>query len=82
VIDSHEYEDQFLAVNEHGIFDKIFRVNDAHWQDLLANDYRIDYIFMKKNSQLKAVSAKVIFTDQDYGRVSDHFGYLMTFESI
>lgn len=82
VVDSHEYEDQFLAVNERGIFDKIFRVNDAHWQDLLADDYRIDYIFMHKNSQLKATSAKVIFTDQDYGRVSDHFGYLMTFEPI
>jgi maltose 6'-phosphate phosphatase len=82
VVDSHEYEDQFLAVNEQGVFNKIFRVNDAHWQNLLADDYRIDYIFMKKNSQLKAVSAKVIFTDQDYGRVSDHFGYLMTFESI
>ncbi len=82
VINSNEYEDQFLAINEHGIFDKIFRVNDAHWQDLLADDYRIDYIFMKKNSQLKAVSAKVIFTDQEYGRVSDHFGYLMTFESV
>jgi maltose 6'-phosphate phosphatase len=82
VIDSCDYEDQFLAVNEHGIFDKIFRVNDAHWQDLLADDYRIDYIFMKKNSQLKAVSAKVIFTEQNYGRVSDHFGYLMTFEAL
>jgi maltose 6'-phosphate phosphatase len=82
VVDSYEYEDQFLAVNKQGIFDKIFRVHDAHWKDLLADDYRIDYIFMSKNSQLKAVSAKVIFTDQDYGRVSDHFGYLMTFESL
>lgn len=82
VINSHEYEDQFLAVNKQGVFDKIFRVNDAHWRDLLADDYRIDYIFMNKNSQLKATSAKVIFTDQDYGRVSDHFGYLITFESV
>lgn len=82
VINSNEYEDQYLAVNKQGIFDKIFRVHDAHWKDLLADDYRIDYVFMSKDSQLKAISAKVIFTDQDYGRVSDHFGYLMTFESI
>jgi maltose 6'-phosphate phosphatase len=82
VVDSYEYEDQFLAVNKQGIFDKIFRVHDAHWKDLLADDYRIDYIFMSKDSQLKATSARVIFTDQEYGRVSDHFGYLMTFESI
>lgn len=82
VVNSHEYEDQFLSVNQHGIFDRIFRVHDAHWKDLLADDYRIDYIFMSKNSKLKAISAKVIFTDQEYGRVSDHFGYLMTFESL
>lgn len=82
VVSSDEYEDQYLAVNKQGVFDKVFRVNDAHWQVLLADDYRIDYIFMDKNSGLKATSAKVIFTDQDVGRVSDHCGYLMTFESL
>lgn len=82
VVASEQYEDQYLAVNKQGVFDKIFKVNDAHWQGLLADDYRIDYIFMDKNSELKATSANVIFTDQDYGRVSDHCGYLMTFESL
>jgi len=82
VVNSGGYEDQYLAVNEQGVFDKIFRVNDKHWQDLLADDYRIDYIFMDKNNALKATSASVIFTDQDYGRVSDHCGYLLTFESL
>ncbi len=82
VVDSMQYEDQYLAVNKRGVFDKIFKVNDAHWQDLLTDDYRIDYIFMNKNSQIKATSARVIFTDQDYGRVSDHCGYLMTFEAL
>jgi maltose 6'-phosphate phosphatase len=80
VVDSGDYEDQFLAINQQGVFDKIFKVKDPHWQDLLADDYRIDYIFMKKGSQLKVSSAKVIFTEQDYGRVSDHCGYLMLFE--
>ncbi|OQK16905.1 endonuclease [Methyloprofundus sedimenti] len=82
VVDSGEYEDQYLAVNKQGVFDKIFKVNDAHWQDLLADDYRIDYIFMDKDAQLRATSARTIFTDEDYGRVSDHCGYLMTFESL
>ena len=81
VVDSDEYEDQYLAVNKQGVFDKIFRVNDEHWQTLLADDYRIDYIFMNKNSALNTTSASVIFTDQDYGRVADHGGYLMTFET-
>ena len=82
IVDSKHYDDQFLAANEQGVFDKIFKVNDAHWQDLLADDYRIDYVFMNKKSQLRVTSAKVIFTDQDVGRVSDHCGYLMTFESL
>ncbi|BCG65882.1 MAG: maltose 6'-phosphate phosphatase [Methyloprofundus sp.] len=82
VVASQQYEDQYLAINKQGVFDKVFKVHDAHWQDLLADDYRIDYIFMNKNSQLKATSARVIFTEQDYGRVSDHCGYFMTFESL
>ena len=68
VVNSNQYDDQFLAANEKGIFDKIFRVNDAHWQDLLTEDYRIDYIFMNKASQLQVTSAKVLFTEQDMGR--------------
>jgi len=80
VVNSNQYDDQYLAANEHGIFEKVFRVNDAHWQDLLAEDYRIDYIFMNKTSQLQVTSAKILFTDDDYGKVSDHCGYFMTFE--
>ncbi len=80
VVNSSHYDDQFLAANQHGVFEKIFRVNDAHWQDLLTDDYRIDYIFMDKASELQVTSAKVVFTDQDYGAVSDHCGYFMTFE--
>lgn len=80
VVNSNEYDDQYLAANEKGVFEKIFRVNDAHWQDLLAEDCRIDYVFMKKASKLKVTSAKVVFTEQDYGRVSDHCGYFLTFE--
>ena len=80
VVDSNHYDDQFLAANEQRAFDKIFRVNDPHWQALLADDYRIDYIFMDKISQLQVTSATVVFTEQDYGRVSDHCGYFMTFE--
>ena len=80
VVKSNQYDDQFLAANDQGVFEKIFRVDDAHWQDLLTDDYRIDYIFINKNSQLQVTSAKVVFTEQDYGQVSDHCGYFMTFE--
>jgi maltose 6'-phosphate phosphatase len=80
VVDLHQYDDQFLAINSPRVFDKIFKVNDPHWQDYLADDYRIDFIFMHKDSELKVTSGTVLFTDGDYGRVSDHCGYLMTFE--
>lgn len=80
VVQSNEYEDQFLAANAHGVFEKIFRVNDPYWQNYLADDYRIDYIFLNKASDLAVTSGRVLFTEQDYGPVSDHCGYLMTFE--
>jgi maltose 6'-phosphate phosphatase len=35
---------------------------------------------MNKTSELQVTSAKVIFTEEDYGKVSDHCGYFMTFE--
>ena len=80
VVDTRQYEDQYLAANAQSLFEKIFRVDDPHWQHYLADDYRIDFIFMNKDSNLSVTSARVLFTEQDYGRVSDHCGYLMTFE--
>ena len=44
------------------------------------NDPRIDYVFMKKGNRLQAVSARMLFTDSDYGRVSDHPGIYVEFE--
>jgi maltose 6'-phosphate phosphatase len=80
VVETQHYEDQYLAANTQGLFNKFFRVNDPHWRDYPTDDYRIDYIFMNKDSNLRVTSARVLFTEQDYGRVSDHCGYLMTFE--
>jgi maltose 6'-phosphate phosphatase len=79
VIDGREYEDQFLAANAHGGLERIVRVNDSHWQNYLADDYRIDYVFLNKTSDLSVTSGRVLFTEEDYGRVSDHCGYLMSF---
>lgn len=81
VVDTHRYDDQFLAANSPGVFEKVFKVNDPHWQNYLADDYRIDFIFAHNTSELKVTSGSVLFTEQDYGQVSDHCGYLMTFET-
>ena len=80
VVNSQKYDDQYLAANAQGLFDKIFRVNDPHWRDYPADDYRIDYIFMNRDGGLRVTSARTLFTESDYGRVSDHCGYLMSFE--
>lgn len=80
VVDTHQYDDQYLAANSQGLFEKIFRVDDPHWRDYPSDDYRIDYVFLHKDSRLQVVSANVLFTEHDYGRVSDHCGYLMVFE--
>lgn len=80
VVDSNEYADQFLAANSPAVFEKIFGDKRPHWQRYLVDDHRIDYIFMKKSSELRVTSGRTLFTEQDYGSVSDHSGYLMTFE--
>ncbi len=74
------YDDQYLAAQ--GVYrpEKNFRLDDPYWQKTLSQDYRIDYIFMTPDAGLQAVSATALFTDQDYGRVSDHNGYLFVFE--
>jgi hypothetical protein len=46
---------------------------------LLAGDGRIDFVFMKKSSGLRVTAGRELFTDQSYGRVSDHTGYLLDF---
>ena len=35
---------------------------------------------MKKGSRLRAVASRMLFTDSDYGRVSDHPGIYAEFE--
>ncbi len=80
VVEGRPYEDQYLAVPTPGLCDELSRVNDPHWRDYPGTDGRVDYIFMGKSDALRVTSARTLFTDQDYGRVSDHCGYLMTFE--
>lgn len=80
VVAGNQYDDQFLKISNRRAFEKVFRVDDAHWQHYLADDYRIDYIFLHKGSVLQALDGQVLFTDEDYGKVSDHCGYLISFE--
>ena len=79
VLQTQEYEDQFLAVTKKDIFTKIFRRGEEASKRYLAYDYRIDYIFMNKEGKLQGIAAKELFTERDYGKVSDHIGYYVEF---
>lgn len=80
VVDTDEYEDQWLVANSPQIFEKVFVERQPNWQTLLDDDHRIDFIFLHRTSSLQAISANALFTEQDYGCVSDHQGYLLAFE--
>jgi maltose 6'-phosphate phosphatase len=78
VLDSHEYEDGFLAATRPHAFVEIFGHRAANWREHLREDRRIDYLFLRKGSGLRVVSGRELFTERDFGRVSDHTGYLLT----
>lgn len=80
VVGASDYEDQVLKLNARATFDRVFRRKEPNWPQLLHDDHRIDFIFMRRDSALKPTAARVLFTDQEYGRVSDHVGFLMHLE--
>jgi maltose 6'-phosphate phosphatase len=83
VTGSNEYADQLLEATDKAVFDALFQPLEAgKIARPLGDDRRIDFIFKNQGSPLKAVSAKALFTEEEYGRVSDHVGYMVEFEPI
>jgi len=81
IVQTDEFDDQYLAATAKSSFEKIFREKSVNIDRELAKDGRIDFIFMHRRSALKAVAAREMFTNSDhYGRVSDHTGYCVEFE--
>jgi maltose 6'-phosphate phosphatase len=79
IADGREYDDQFLQVSSPASFARIFRGNLPRREEFLAEDDRIDFLFLKKNSKLKPIRSMVLFSGHEYKRVSDHLGYLVEF---
>jgi maltose 6'-phosphate phosphatase len=79
IADGGKYADQFLQAASPAVFAEVFGNASPGRAASLADDDRIDYVFAKKNSQLHPMAARVLFSDQDYRRVSDHLGYLVDF---
>ncbi len=79
VVGGGKFTDQFLKVDRRDVFDAVAQ-QQANWPALLDGDHRIDYIWLRRDSKLKATGARVLFTETEYGRVSDHVGFFITFE--
>ena len=80
VVQTNEFDDQYLAATSQDAFEQIFRNQSPDIGHHLAEDGRIDFIFMQKRSGLQPVAARELFTHDCYGRVSDHTGYCVEFE--
>jgi maltose 6'-phosphate phosphatase len=82
VVTNSDLEDQHLNACCRPVFDAIYRQREPHWEQRLQGDHRIDYIFMRRNSTLKPTATRTLFTENDYGRVSDHVGFMVAFEPL
>jgi len=82
IVNTREFEDQFLRGTSIQTFNKVFRQESSNSQEHLGPDGRIDFIFLKSGCPLYVVDAKELYTDKSYGRVSDHTGYYIEFELV
>ena len=80
IVETGEFEDQVLKIVRSADFQRIFRERGGDPQRLLADDGRIDYLWLRNGAALRAVRAEELFTTARYGRVSDHTGYWVEFE--
>ncbi len=80
IVDTGEYEDQFLKIVSPSVFQRVFRERQGDAMRLLAQDGRIDYLWLRNGSRLRAIRAEELFTASRYGRVSDHTAYWVEFE--
>ncbi|MGB5445652.1 MAG: endonuclease/exonuclease/phosphatase family protein [Psychromonas sp.] len=80
IVNTREYEDQYLKVLNRHAFDRVYRDRVSDVCGAMGDDGRIDFIFLKNGSQINLLDGQELFTDQSYGRVSDHTGYCVEFE--
>jgi maltose 6'-phosphate phosphatase len=83
VLSKGQWVDQYLQVRDGQAFEALFaqgRAGEAG--SLLAHDGRIDYIWLRRQSQLAFLDGRELFTGSVYDRVSDHTGYYVEFERL
>jgi len=73
------YSDQYALANPDGLHDATIGGAIDGWEGSDSGQ-RVDYILMNDGSPLKVVEARIIFTEESYGIVSDHAGIYARFE--
>lgn len=79
ILENSNLVDQYILANPKGVKDATIGSNIDGWKNSFGTE-RIDYIFLNSKSKLKVTKAERIFTENNFGRVSDHCGLYMEFE--
>jgi maltose 6'-phosphate phosphatase len=78
VVGNAEYIDQFYELHPQRFFQPSYQGSIDGWTDSAPK--RIDYVFKRNGDPLQVKAMDVIFNQDFFPIVSDHFGYLARFE--
>ncbi len=78
IVGGGEYVDQFFELHPHRFYEPSFRGQIDGWK--YSPPKRIDHIFKRNGHPMRVRAMDLIFNDDFYPTVSDHFGYLARFE--
>lgn len=76
---SQHYRDSYLQANPDGMYHATIGGAPAG-EENRGRGQRIDYVWLAPDSHLTARIGQRVFTEQVYGRVSDHLGLYLVFE--
>lgn len=84
ITEQYGYKDQYLAAIPQGLHHSTIGGDywDSNQRQTISTGKRIDYIFMEPSNALEAVQAQRIFTEDVFGRVSDHLGVYVHFKIV
>ena len=78
IVGNGEYVDQFCEMHPHCFYQPSYHGQIHGWE--YGPPKRIDYVFKRNSHPLQIKAMNVIFNDDFYPIVSDHFGYWARFE--
>lgn len=74
IVKAGQLDDMYLKANPTGFLDPTIGGKIDGWKEGNAKGKRIDFLFTPKSNNVKVKIAQRIFTENSFGRVSDHNG--------